>query len=364
MQLTVDRDELVKALGRVSAIIERRNTIPILSNVKLTANGALEIVATDLERQVSDSVAAGISKTGSTTVSGLTLYDIARKLPAGDVDLRRKDNRVAISAGRARFALQSLPAEDFPDLDAATGKEWTFEVPASDLAVMLDKVSFAISTEETRYYLNGIFLHEVGERLRAVATDGHRLAWYELDRPDGAAGMPGRIIPRKTVERLAKLVAGADGPVDITVSEARMSFGIGTTRLVSKLIDASFPEYMRVVPAVDGTCMTVHAGEFAACVDRVATIQTERGRGVRLSVRQGMLAASMQSAAGDAADDEIAVQYDGQPIEMGFNSRYLMDIAGQIEGECAVHLTNPSAPAKILDTGNDRALYVIMPMRV
>ncbi|MCU0954947.1 MAG: DNA polymerase III subunit beta [Hyphomicrobium sp.] len=372
MRLVIEKGELSRALGHVTSVVERRTTIPILSNVLLKASPAgLEFKATDLEREVVEEAKADVTQPGALTVPALMLHDIVRKLPDGaQIELKRdaEKERLTLSAGQARFALQTLGPEDFPDI-AAGDLGHSFEVPASELKLIIDKTRFAISTEETRYYLNGIFFHtaETNKKpmLRAVATDGHRLAQAELPLPKGAAGMPGVIIPRKTVHELQRLLEGLTDAVRISVSASKVRFEIGSVTLTSKLIDGTFPDYGRVIPQSNDKEMLVHNSIFKEAVDRVSTVASERGRAVKLALSKNKLVLSVNNPEGGSATEEIGVTYDAQPIEIGFNAKYLLDIAGQIEGEDARFLlADAGSPTMIKDSENNGALYVLMPMRV
>lgn len=372
MRLVIERGELLRALGHVTSVVERRTTIPILSNAMLRAvNGMLEFKATDLEREVIEAVPADVSTPGAVTVPAHILHDIVRKLPDGaQVEIKRdaEKERLTITAGQARFALQTLPAEDFPDL--APGElPHEFEIGARDLKRLIDKTRFAISTEETRYYLNGIYLHSAQSgaqpTLRAVATDGHRLAQVELPRPAGAEGMPGVIVPRKTVYELHRLIEDSGGDVKVGVSQSKVRFEIGTVTLTSKLIDGTFPDYARVIPQSNDKEMRVSNAEFMSAVDRVSTIASERGRAVKLNIAPDKLVLSVNNPEGGSATEEIGVVYHAQPLEIGFNARYLLDIAGQLEGEEArFFLADPGSPTMVKDTSDETSLYVLMPMRV
>jgi DNA polymerase III subunit beta len=372
MKLVIERGELLRALGHVTSVVERRTTIPILSNVFLKASGsAVQFKATDLEREVVEQVAAKVEQPGAVTVPAHMLHDIVRKLPDGaEVTLQRdpEKDRLTLSAGPARFALQTLPAEDFPDL--ASGEfPHRFEVDAHALKRLIDKTRFAISTEETRYYLNGIYLHAAmtGETptLRAVATDGHRLAQVELDRPAGAEGMPGIIIPRKTVHELQRLIESSEHAIDVSISPAKVRFEIGTVTLTSKLIDGTFPDYGRVIPQGNDKELRVSNTEFMKAVDRVATIASERGRVVKLSISTNKVVLSVNNPEGGSATEEVQVDYKSTPLDIGFNARYLLDISGQLESETAIFkLADPGSPAIVRDGDDLSALYVLMPMRV
>jgi DNA polymerase-3 subunit beta len=372
MKITVERAELLKSLGHVHRVVERRNTIPILANVLVKAEkGKLSLKATDLDLEVTDSIAADVSPGGSTTVPAHMFYEIVRKLPEGSqVAIEGSGDRAVLSirAGRSRFTLQTLPESDFPDL-AASEMSHSFKLSAKDLKRLIDKTQFAISTEETRYYLNGIYLHTAGSAksasLRAVATDGHRLAQVDLALPQGAAGMPGVIVPRKTVAEVQRLIEVPDGDVSIELSSGKIRFAIGAVVLTSKLIDGTFPDYGRVIPANNDKQLTVDKKDFEAAVDRVSTVSSERGRAVKLSIAGGRLVLSVTNPDSGSATEELEVEYAADPLDIGFNSRYLLDIAAQIEGEVAVlRLADPGSPTLIQDKESKGALYVLMPMRV
>ena len=369
MKLSIERAALMKALGHVQSVVERRNTIPILSNVLIEASeGAIRLMATDLDLQINESVAADVEQPGATTVSAHTLFDIARKLPEGSqVQLTAAEGKMAIVAGRARFNLGTLPRDDFPVI--AEGElPVSFELPAETLKQIIDKTRFAISTEETRYYLNGIFWHVADDGqpvLKAAATDGHRLARVTLPRPDGAEGMPDIIIPRKCVAELRKLLDEIDGSVGVSLSSSKIRFDMGQALLTSKLIDGTFPDYGRVIPQNNDKELIVDKKDFEAAVDRVSTISSERGRAVKLALSAGKLVLSVTNPDSGSATEELEVEYASDPLDIGFNSRYLLDIAAQIEGEVAVlRLADPGSPTLVQDKDAKGALYVLMPMRV
>jgi DNA polymerase-3 subunit beta len=274
---------------------------------------------------------------------------------------------LAIRAGRSRFTLQTLPESDFPDL-AAGDMTHRFTLAGGDAKTLIEKTQFAISTEETRYYLNGIYLHYVDGKsptLRAVATDGHRLAQFELPAPAGANGMPGIIVPRKTVGELQRLIEDSAAELTIELSINKIRFTMGEIVLTSKLIDGTFPDYGRVIPLGNDKLLTVDKADFEAAVDRVSTVSSERGRAVKLSLANGKLTLSVTNPDSGSATEEIEVDYQGDPLDIGFNSRYLLDIAAQIGGENAVlKLADPGSPTLIQDREAEGALYVLMPMRV
>lgn len=372
MKVTVERAGLLKSLGHVHRVVERRNTIPILANVLVQSSGAqLSLKATDLDLEVIEPVPADVAAPGATTVPAHVFYEIVRKLPEGaQVLIETQSDRASliIRAGRSRFTLQTLPDSDFPDL-AAGEMTHRFTVPASDLKRLIEKTQFAISTEETRYYLNGIYLHSPPSndepKLRAVATDGHRLAQYDLPAPEGSAGMPGVIVPRKTVGEVQRLIEGGGSEVGVELSQNKIRLTLGDVVLTSKLIDGTFPDYARVIPLGNDKHLKVDKADFEAAVDRVSTVSSERGRAVKLSLSGPRLLLSVTNPDSGSATEELEVEYDGEPLDIGFNSRYLLEIAAQIDGDAAVlKLADPGSPTLIQEGSGSGPLYVLMPMRV
>ncbi|WP_294248652.1 DNA polymerase III subunit beta [uncultured Sphingomonas sp.] len=371
MKATIERATLLKGLSHVQSVVERRNTIPILSNVLLeaTAEGQLRMMATDLDLQINDSVAAAVDQPGSTTVSAHTLFDIARKLPEGaQVQLTAAEGRMTIVAGRARFSLGTLPRDDFPVI--AEGELPTqFELSVELLKQIIDKTRFAISTEETRYYLNGIFLHVAEDNgqpvLKAAATDGHRLARVTIERPNGAEGMPDVIVPRKCVAELRKLLDEVDGSVGVSLSGTKIRFDLGQAILTSKLIDGTFPDYSRVIPTANDKILKLDPKAFMQGVDRVSTIATEKTRAVKMALDRDRITLSVTSPENGTASEEVPGEYTSLGFEIGFNSRYLLDILAQIDSDLVeVHLADAAAPTLIRENDKAPALYVLMPMRV
>jgi DNA polymerase III subunit beta len=372
MKVTVERADLLKSLSHVHRVVERRNTIPILANVLLSSRDAeLSLKATDLDVEVIETVKAEAGPGGATTVPAHMFYDIVRKLPDGaQIVLESSGEKAAmtIRAGRSKFTLQTLPDTDFPDL-AAGELTHKFTINALDLKRLIDKTQFAISTEETRYYLNGIYLHAVTSgnqlMLRAVATDGHRLAQYELIAPPGAEGMPNVIVPRKTVGEVQRLIDGSGGDVTVELSPSKIRLTLDGVVLTSKLIDGTFPDYTRVIPLNNDKMLEVGKKDFEQAVDRVSTVASERGRAVKLALTAGRLVLSVTNPESGSATEELEVGYDADPIDIGFNARYLLDIAAQIEGNTAVlKLADPGSPTLLADKDANGALYVLMPMRV
>ncbi|HEY3695314.1 DNA polymerase III subunit beta [Phenylobacterium sp.] len=372
MKLTIERTALLKALGHVQSAVERRNTIPILSNVLLSAErDRLTFSATDLDLEIIDEALAQVDQPGQITAPAHTLYEIVRKLPEGaDVSLSftGEDPRLTVSAGRSRFNLPVLPAGDFPVM-SSDGLSSRISVQVADLMRLMDKTRFAISTEETRYYLNGLYLHTVVEngvsKLRAVATDGHRLALAEMLAPEGAAGAPGVIVPRKTVAEARRLLEDAGEQVDLQLSAQKVRFELGHAGLTSKVIDGNFPDYVRVIPRDNQKIMLLDNKLFAQAVDRVATISAEKSRSVRMAIESGRMVLTVRNMEAGQAVEELEIDYDGDAFELSFNARYLLDVTDQISGETAeFRFGGPNDPALVLDPLDADVQYVLMPLRV
>ncbi len=372
MKITIERAALLKSLNHVQSVVERRNTIPILSNVLLEAkDDQLSLTATDLDIEIVETIGSSISQAGTITAPAHTLYDIVRKLPDGsqvEFSFDEAEGRLTVKAGRSRFALACLPKEDFPVMSAGELPN-RFSIATEDLARLIDKTRFAISTEETRYYLNGIYLHAAETNdiamLRAVATDGHRLARVEFPLPDGAAGMPGVIVPRKAVAEIRKLIEDTEGLVEIALSDTKIRFQAENVVLTSKLIDGTFPDYERVIPEGNDKVLSIVAKDFAEAVDRVSTISTEKSRAVKLNLSTEQLTLSVINPDSGTATEELVVDYNDEPMEIGFNARYLLDVTTQLDsGTAQFVLADPGSPTLVRDSNEDSALYVLMPMRV
>ncbi len=372
MRISIERAPLSRAIGQAQSVVERRNTIPILANVLIEAEGdAVSFRATDLDIEVLDRVPAQVEQAGAVTVSAVLLHEIVRKLPDGALVQLSDDpttGRLNVRAGRSSFQLATLPREDFPVMASAEYGS-NFSAPARDLRRLFDKSKFAISTEETRYYLNGVYMHvadgEEGRVLRCVATDGHRLARIDAALPEGAAEMPGVIVPRKTVGELRKLLEDDDMDIAVSVSETKLRFATPDITLTSKVIDGTFPDYARVIPAGNTRRLEVDATEFARAVDRVATVSSERSRAVKLAIDEDRLTLSVNAPDAGNAEEELVVAYADERLEIGFNARYLLEIASQVDRENAVFLFNSSGdPALVREGGDTSSVYVVMPMRV
>ena len=372
MKFTIERAALLKALGHVQSVVERRNTIPILSNVKLDASDSgLSLNATDMDLEIVEKATAEVAAAGATTAPAHTLYEIVRKLPEGaqvELDSDGDDGQVVLRSGRSRFSLAALPTQDFPVM--AEGElPHAFTLSAADLRGIIDHTRFAISTEETRYYLNGIYLHATENNgvqvLRAVATDGHRLASVEVPLPEGASGMPDVIVPRKAVGELRKLIDETEAEISVALSDTKVRFGFDDGVLTSKLIDGTFPDYQRVIPADNDKIMEVDRKLFADAVDRVSAISSEKSRAVKMSLSAGALILSASSPEAGSATEELEASYAAESLEIGFNSRYLLDITQQIEGDTAQFvMADAASPTIVREVDDAGALYVLMPMRV
>lgn len=372
MKFSIDRSALLRSLNHVQSAVERRNTIPILANVLLKAEGnALKLCTTDMDLEINEQVAATVSEAGAATAPALTLYDIVRKLPEEmkiEIQTNPDQTLMTVKAGKSEFKLGCLPTADFPQL-STDELEVQFSIPAAELRSLVDKTRFAISTEETRYYLNGIFFHALQVEnvwlLRAVATDGHRLARFEMPLPQGAEQIPNIIVPRKTISELRKLIDEAADTIRVSVSETKIRFAFDHIVLTSKLIDGTFPDYERVIPANNDKVMEIDPKALASAVDRVSTISTDKTRAIKLHVNGKTLVLSANSPESGSASEEIEVQFDASSLEIGFNSKYLLDIANQIEGTgVRLRMADGSTATIIEDLGDQSSLYVLMPMRV
>lgn len=371
MKITIERAALLRALNHVQSVVERRNTIPILSNVLMKAeDNVLSMATTDMDLEINESVAANVIEAGATTAPAHTLHDIIRKLPDNTdvtLELNNEGTQMTVTAGRSRFKLSCLPTADFPEIGAGDLPA-SFSIPAADLRALVDRTKFAMSTEETRYYLNGIYVHEADQEgvkvLRAVATDGHRLARFEMPLPEGATGMPGVIIPRKAVGELRKLVDDAADTIEISLSESKVRFSFDHIVLTSKLIDGTFPDYQRVIPQGNDKIVEIDAKILTNAVDRVSTISDGKSRAIKIALNGKNMTISASSAESGSATEELEVNGETD-IEIGFNAKYLLDITSQIEGEgCRLTLADSASPTIIQDNSDPSSLYVLMPLRV
>ncbi len=370
MKITIEKTQLLKSLAHTQSVVERRQTIPILSNVLIEAeNDSILIKATDNEIEIQEKVPAVVETAGSVTVPAHKLYDIVKRLPDGaqvSMSVSAETNQLSLVSGRAKFALSILPADGFPTM-VQENMPFSFGMTGVDLLGLINKTGFAASMEETRYNLNGIYLHEKeGETafLTAVATDGHRLACAKIALPEGAKGMPGVIIPRKTIGEISKLIAEIGGDIAVSLSANQIRFHLGDVILASRLIDGTYPEYERVIPAANEKVVEADASVLSAVVERVSVV-SEKSRGIKISLKNNLLQVTAASADEGSAEDEMDAAYTGDELEIGFNFRYLLDVLSQIKGGTVRLALNDSvSPAVLRDTADENALYVLMPMRV
>ena len=372
MKVSIEQTELLKSMARVQSIVERRTTIPILSNVLLEAKESfLYLRTTDLDIEVLDKVSADIETTGSLTVGANTLYEIVRKLPDGSqVEFLNEagSNQLEIFASRSKFFLSTLPKEDFPIM-ATEEYDFEFSLKSKVIKRLFDKSKFAMSSEETRYYLNGVYLHPCIENekniLRAVATDGHRLAQIDVENPGLKNSFSGIIVPKKTVAELRMILENENDDISISISNNKIRFSNNSLTLTSKIVDGTFPDYKRVIPINNDKKLKVNASEFSEAVDRVSTVSSERSRAVKLTLSSGSLQLSVNSPENGKAEDEILVNYDQDNLEIGFNARYLQELTSQVDGKTVEFSFKSSGdPALMKDIDDEGAIYVVMPMRV
>ncbi|MBR1648520.1 MAG: DNA polymerase III subunit beta [Alphaproteobacteria bacterium] len=372
MKFVIERAILLKTLSHIQSIVEKRNTIPVLSNVRIEAFGdGISFKATDMDTEITEIVDAKIAETGATTAPAHMMYDIIRKLSDGsEVELSFPDEKgqLSISSGRSKFALSTIGVEDFPVISGDT-LPINFQIAREELKDIIDRTQFAVSTEETRYYLNGIYIHAKNEGaskvLRVVATDGHRLACVETPLPDGAEKIAGVIIPRKTVAEIRKLLddTKADN-IEISLSDNKVRFTLEEVILTSKLIDGTYPDYERVIPTETDKLLEVNVKALANAVDRVSVV-AERTRAIKIITDEGKVSVTTTSPDLGSAFEEIDAKYDNESLEIGYNFRYLLDILSEIKGEnVQLSFSDSSSPSVIHDTSDSSAIYVLMPMRV
>ncbi|QDH12854.1 DNA polymerase III subunit beta [Formicincola oecophyllae] len=377
MKFKVDRPSLQRALAHVHSVAEKRNTVPILANVLLNAEGgALALTATDMEIALVESLPSVTAEPGATTVPAAVLFEIVRKLSDPEIEFSQQGEGAPlhVRAGRFETDLMTLPAAEFPAMTTGT-LPFTFTVPPAHLRNLIERTRFAMSNEETRYYLNGIYFHAhhpeggaLGDsRLRAVATDGHRLAQVDAPLPEGAGGMPGVIVPRKTVLELLKLLDGGEQDIEVALSDTRIQFQVGPITLTSKLVDGVFPDYERVIPRHNERLLRLDRRAFAEAIARVAAISQERHRPIKLHIAPNQLKLEARSADQGTAQEELDenyVTYSDEPMEIGFQARYLTDITDQLDGEGEFRFADGAAPALVSDPANPDVLFVLMPIRV
>ena len=374
MKFSIDRSALLTALQHVHSVVERRNTIPILSNVLIEAKeDGVYLTATDMDIAVIEKInleKSEVMQLGTITTSAQMLYDIVRKLPENiKVELlSEKNDRLGIKASSSSFALNCLPSEDFPSISQEEFK-FTFSLETDDLIRLIDKTSFAMSLEETRYYLNGIYLHAVkdsdGEKLRTVSTDGHRLSRVDMNIPEGANEIPGVIVPRKTIMEIRKLLEDHSDIINLSLSDNKIKLSFSNVILTSKLLDGTFPDYSRVIPEQNNKTVTISNQLLSEAVDRVSTVSTDKTRAIKVNISKGNLVISATNPDKGSASESLDVVYDGEEVEIGFNSKYELDVARQIKGnEIIIKLSDSVSPTLVYDKDDKGVLFVLMPMRV
>lgn len=372
MRFTIERKVFLSALSRLQAVVERRTTVPILSNILLRATAdRLILQATDLDIEMHEEIEVAVAVSGATTVSALLLYDIVRKSPDEAVltlESAQEGRFLDVSWGRSHFSLQALSASEFPSFSDETFSH-TFSLLASDLRMLLDRVRSSMAHDDVRYFLNAVYLHIIEKEgkfvLRSIATDGHRLARADLACPEGARGMEGILIPRKTVLELSKFLEGEEGEVQVSVSPSKARFAFGKAVVTSKLIDGTFPDYSRVIPEDNAHMMEVDTRVLLKAVDRVSTLVSDKGYGVSFKLEGASeLVVSLAASVG-SGEEAVPVVYHGDPIEISFNPRYVLDVLTQFKNESIVFkLQDAVSSALVHDTEGDNVLYVLMPMRV
>ena len=375
MEIKINSSELLKALNHVHGIVEVRHTLPILSNIILIAkDDILSLSSTNLDIYCSDVISAEILTAGEISVSAITFFEIVKRLPAGSeviMSMESADSELVIKCGRSKFNLSTLKIDDFPrisDADLSTA----FVMTSEELIRLVDKTKFAISNEETRYYLNGIFFHKAERNsiqfLRAVATDGHRLAQYDIPLPQGAEDMTGIIIPKKTIQELRKVLDDADGDINISLNENKIKFSFNNLKIISKVIDGTFPDYTKVIPKDNDKKFSTKNIELKNAIDRVSAVavnEEAKSKAIKLTIENNKMYLKVESQSKGSADETIDINYNNEKVDIGFNSRYLTDICNEVDGdEIDINLYDSISPAIILDKTDENLFFVLMPMRI
>jgi DNA polymerase-3 subunit beta len=366
LKIKTTNDKLLGPLQQVTGIVERRHTLPILSNVLVTASGQeLEFLATDLEVQITAKAAIDGNAEGAVTVGARKLYDILRSLPEdADVSLESKDNRMVVRAGKSRFNLQTLPAADFPRMVEAKDAAKTLTLPQKALKDALRLVQFAMAVQDIRYYLNGVLFSVDKDTLRVVATDGHRLSF--ASRALGADhGSVEAILPRKTVLELIKLLADGEDPVSLAIGSNQVRFRFGGIEIVSKIVEGKFPDYQKVIPTTHKNRVALDRSMLAQSLNRAAILSNEKIRGVRLVFTKDALSIICTNNEQEEAEEGLAVEYDGDPLDIGFNISYLLDVLNHVDSPTvSVAMGDSNSSALVQLPGRDDFKYVVMPMRI
>ncbi len=366
--IQASRDSILKPLLTVAGIVEKRHTLPILANVMMRKDAErVSFLASDVEIQISTTAELGTgADSAATTVSARKLIDILRALPENiDVAIKVDDKRATIQAGRSRFTLQTMPVEDFPTVN--TEHDWpaSFTVPQKQLRHLFQMVHFAMAVQDVRYYLNGLLLVTSRDRLRVVATDGHRLAYCEATIDAAALQQREVIIPRKSVLELQRLLSDTDEPVHVDVADNQIRFRFAEVEFVSKLVEGKFPDYQRVIPTTHSRRFLVPREMFASSLSRASILTSDKFRGVRLTLEPGALKIQANNAEQEEAQEEVETDYDGERLEIGFNVGYLQDVLANLKTEqIQAEFGDANTSALITVPGDSQFKYVVMPMRI
>jgi len=375
MEFKINSTDLLKALSHIHGIVEVRHTLPILSNIILEAkDDKLILSSTNLDIYCSDKIKAEVLKSGEISVSAVTFFEIIKRLPSGSevlMMMEEGENEIRLTCGRSKFNLSTLKTDDFPiisDSDLSTN----FVLSADELIRIIDKTKFAVSNEETRYYLNGIFLHKAERNsiqfLRAVATDGHRLAQYDIPLPQGAEDITGIIIPKKTIYELRKVLDDANGDVSVSLNENKIKFSFNDLKVVSKVIDGTFPDYTKVIPQKNDKNFKTNNSDLKNAIDRVSAVaanEESKSKAIKFCIENNSLSLSVESQSKGSANEMIDVNYSGDKVDIGFNSKYIIDICNEVDGdEISISLSDSISPAIILDKTDENLFFVLMPMRI
>jgi DNA polymerase-3 subunit beta len=366
LKIKTTNDKLLGPLQQVTGIVERRHTLPILSNVLLTATGdKVEFLATDLEVQITSQAALETNAEGSVTAGARKLYDILRSLPEdAEVSLDAKENRMTVRAGKSRFNLQTLPAADFPKMVEAKDASKTLTLPQKALKDALRLVQFAMAVQDIRYYLNGVLFSVDKDTLRVVATDGHRLS-YASQSLGSDHGNVEAILPRKTVIELIKLLGDGDEPVSLAIGSNQVRFSFGDIEIVSKIVEGKFPDYQKVIPTGHRNQVTLDRTALAQSLNRAAILSNEKIRGVRLVFTKDSLSIICTNNEQEEAEEGLAVDYGGDPLDIGFNISYLLDVLNHVDSQdVSFTLGDANSSALVQIPGRDDFKYVVMPMRI
>lgn len=366
MKIKINRDALIKPLQQVAGVVERRQTLPVLSNVLLQVDGEqLSVTGTDLEVELVGRLQVLDSDAGEVTVPARKLMDICRELPEGaDVELALQDQRLSITSGRFRSALSTLPASDFPSVDKSSS-EMSLSLNAKSLKRLIDRTSFAMAQQDVRYFLNGM-LFEIGDGgVRTVATDGHRLALCSFDADSGEAGSQQVIVPRKGVLEIQRLLNELDGDVKVTIGSNHLCLESEEFTLTTKLVDGRFPDYDRVIPKDGDKVILADRVELRQALNRTAILSNEKFRGIRVNLTSGAIQLSANNPEQEEAEETVSVDYSGDDLEVGFNVSYIQDVLGVIEADkVKITLHNANSSALLEEPENDDSVYVVMPMKL